>query len=219
MNPPNSGEQYDDGDLMSYYACLCNDIYPKQAGKLPKKIDQYMKAYFFLKEQPKFSHVIKRSSSDKKRTNSPASSIQRPPGRGSAKKLKAVDVVIESVKKSIKSSIATSSDTGATEILELKEGLKKANETMESLVNHQLMTMAPSPIKKKYFDDVFTNILEAEANKKLKLQLEWRWLEINLQKMNSMESELTSHDDNNDQISNNENTVQNLPRLSGNDCC
>ena len=99
--------------------------------------------------------------------NSPASSIQQPPGRESAKKLKAVDVIIDTVKKSIKSSIATSSDTGATEILELKEELKKANETMESFVNHQLMTMAPSPIKKKYFDDVFTNILEAEATKKL----------------------------------------------------
>ena len=67
MNPPNSGEQYDNVDLTSYHACLCNDIYPKQAGKLPKKIDQYMKAYFFLKEQPKFSHAIKRLSSDKKR--------------------------------------------------------------------------------------------------------------------------------------------------------
>ena len=29
MNPPNSGEQYDDGDLTSYYARLRNDIYPK----------------------------------------------------------------------------------------------------------------------------------------------------------------------------------------------
>ncbi len=160
MNPPNSGEQYEDGVLTSDYARLRNDIYPKQAGKLPQKIDQYMKAYFFLKEQPKFSHVIKRLSSDKKRTNSPASSIQQPPGRGSTKKLKAVDVVIDSVKKSIKSSIATSSDTGATEILELKEALKNANKTMESLVNHQLMTMAPSSNKKKYFDDVFANILE-----------------------------------------------------------
>ena len=128
-------------------------------------------------------------------------------------------MLFNSVKKSIKSSIATSSDTGATEILELKEELKKANETMESFVNHQLMTMAPSPIKKKYFDDVFTNILEAEATKKLKLQLERKRLEIDLQNMNSMESELTSHDDNNDQIFNNENMVQNLPRLSGKDCC
>ena len=219
MNPPNSGEQYDNGDLTSYYACLRNDIYPKQAGKLPKKIDQYMKAYFFLKDQPKFSQVIERSSSDKKRTNSPAGSIQQPPGRGSAKKLKAMDVVIDSVKKSIKSSFATSSNTGATEILELKEGLKKANETMESLVNHQLMTMAPSPIKKKYFDDVFANILEAEATKKLKLILERKRLEIDLQNMNSMESELTSHDNSNYERPLEENTVQNLPRLLDNDCC
>ena len=42
MNPPNSGEQYDDGDLTSYYARHRNDIYPKQAGKLPKKSDQYI---------------------------------------------------------------------------------------------------------------------------------------------------------------------------------
>ena len=49
MNPPKSAEQYDNGDLKSYYALLCNDIYVKQAGKLPKKIDQYTKAYFSLR--------------------------------------------------------------------------------------------------------------------------------------------------------------------------
>jgi hypothetical protein len=133
-----------------------------------------MKAYFFLKENPKFSQVIERSSGNKKRTNAPVSSIQRLPGRGSAKKQKAMDVVIDSVRKLITSSVATSSDAGSTDISELKDGLKKANEAMESLVNHQLMMMAPSPIKKKYFDDVFANIFAAEVTKKLKLQLDRR---------------------------------------------
>jgi hypothetical protein len=38
------------------------------------------------------------------------------------------------------------SDIGR-EIVDLKDGIKKANETMESLVNYQLMMMAPSPMK------------------------------------------------------------------------
>jgi hypothetical protein len=145
MNPPNSGEQYDNGNLPSYYARLRNDIYPKQAGKLPK---QYKKAYFFLKEQPKFSSVIKRSSSDKKRTNAPASSIQRLPRRRSEKNQQAMEVVIDSVWKSINSSVVASSDAGSLDILELKDGIKKVNETMKSLVNHKLMmTMLTTTIK------------------------------------------------------------------------
>lgn len=73
-----------------------------------------------------------------------------------------MDVIIDSVRKLINSSVATSRNAGLTDILELKHGLKKANEMMESLVNHQLMMMALSPITKKYFDDVFANIFVAE---------------------------------------------------------
>jgi len=42
----------------------------------------------------------------------------------------------------------------SSNIAELKEGIKKANERMDSLLKYQLMTMAPSPVKNKYFDDV-----------------------------------------------------------------
>jgi hypothetical protein len=63
----------------------------------------------------------------------------------------------------------------------LKEGLNKANETMDSLVKHQIMTMAPSPIKKQYFKDVFANICQAEATEKLKLDLERKKLEEEMQ--------------------------------------
>ena len=69
---------------------------------------------------------------------------------------------------------------------------------MESLVNHQLMMMAPSPIKKKYFDDVIANIFEAKATKKLRLQVGWRHLEVELRNINCMESDSVGKDDNND---------------------
>jgi hypothetical protein len=44
--PLTSGEQYDDGDPTSYYEHLCNTMYLQQAGKLLKKINQYMKAFY-----------------------------------------------------------------------------------------------------------------------------------------------------------------------------
>ena len=45
-----------------------------------------------------------------------------------------------------------------SDIAELIERIKKANETMDSLLNNHLVTMAPSPIKNQYFNDVFANI-------------------------------------------------------------
>jgi len=62
----------------------------------------------------------------------------------------------------------------SSNIAELKEGIKKANETMDSLLKYQLVTMAPFPIKNEYFKDVFANISQSYEVNKLKLDLEWK---------------------------------------------
>ena len=66
--------------------------------------------------------------------------------------------------------------------------MNKANETMDSLVKHQNMTMAPSPIKNQCFKDVFANICQAERTKKLKLDLEWKKLKEEMQTITEYKS-------------------------------
>ena len=136
----------------------------------------------YLTDQPKFAPVIDGSPSEK-RASKPAESKQRPIGRGSAKKQKAMDIIVDSVKISISQSQPFQTTTGdvSSDIAELKEGIKKANETMDSLLKYQPMTMAPSSIKNQYFNDVFANISQAEAEKKLKLDLERKKLEKELE--------------------------------------
>ena len=139
-NPPKSGEQYDDGDLTTYYAHLRNEVWPGWAGKLPRKIDQYMKAFHFLKDQPKFAQLQDPLSSDSEKKKAAAiKSIPRPIGRGSAKKMKAMETIVESLKDSMSTmthpptSLQTMKalDNLSSDIPELKEGLKKANDTMD----------------------------------------------------------------------------------------
>lgn len=64
----------------------------------------------------------------------------------------------------------------------MKDVIKKANETMESLVNYQLMMIAPSPVKEKYFNDVFSSIAAAALTKRLKLELKRKTLEKKLKR-------------------------------------
>ena len=74
---------------------------------------------------------------------------QCPIGRDSAKKQKAVDVIIDSLKKSIPLNTQLLMNTNhiSSDLAESKEGTNKANEKMDSLVKYQLMMMAPSSIK------------------------------------------------------------------------
>ena len=140
-----------------------------------------MKAFHCLKDQPKFAQLQDPLSSDSEKKKAAAiKSIPRPIGCGSAKKMKAMETIMESLKDSMSTtthlptSLQTTKalDNLSSDIPELKEGLKKANDTMDSLVRHQIMMMAPSPIKSQYFNDVFHNISQAESTKKLKLDLE-----------------------------------------------
>jgi hypothetical protein len=167
-----------------------------------------MKAFHFLKDQPKFAQLQDPLPSDSEKKKPAAKSIPRPIGRGSAKKMKAVETIVESLKDSMSTtthpptSLQTTKALGnlSSDIAELKEGLKKANDTMESLVRHQIMMMAPSPLKSQYFNDVFINISQAESTKKLKLDLERRKLKNETQSILVQEPSNEKKDDSTNQM-------------------
>ena len=48
----------------------------------------------------------------------------------------------------------------------LEDGLSSANEIMQIMSNHKVMTMAPSPLRKSYLKDVFESISLKATNKK-----------------------------------------------------
>jgi hypothetical protein len=63
----------------------------------------------------------------------------------------------------------------------LKQGLMKANKIMESMVNHQVMSLAPPAMRDSYFEEVFESIKAQATIKRLKLQLEnekLRWKDL-----------------------------------------
>ena len=61
--------------------------------------------------------------------------------------------------------------------------ISQGNETMQAIQKNQIMAMAPSPQKKKFFNDLITaNVLEAR-NKKQRLELEQQKLQIEQQEL------------------------------------
>lgn len=56
----------------------------------------------------------------------------------------------------------------------IEEGLAKANKIMQTMANHQVMSMAPAEIKDRYFSEVFDLINEQSRNKRCRLQMEMR---------------------------------------------
>ena len=76
----------------------------------------------------------------------------------------------------------------------LTELIAHGNETMESIQQHQIMAMAPSPLKKKYFEDLIlmaANALNAK-NKKQKLELEQQKLFLEEEELKVRQLELAN---------------------------
>ncbi len=77
---------------------------------------------------------------------------ERPRGRDSTKKMKATEFVIQKVTESVTSAYrSTSQESTNTSFKNIEEGLAKANEVMETMARHQVMTMAPPDLRDKYF--------------------------------------------------------------------
>jgi hypothetical protein len=206
--PPASGHVRDDPEMDLYWKSI-RVLYNDQATKgLPKNFGPYMKAYFFLSGHPKFASVLEpneKSGSKKKgylnkgvsQLTSPAAlnysqklpstavvQSERPRGRDSTKKIKATEFVIQKVTEGINSAYhTTSQETTNTSFKNIEEGLAKANEVMETMARHQVMTMAPPDLREKYFTEVFDLISAQTRNKRLRLQMENEELEMKMKKL------------------------------------
>ena len=66
-------------------------------------------------------------------------------GRDSAKKAKATDFVIDKVTEGVAKAVVPMS-VGMSSLKTIEDGLSKANTIMQTMVNHQVMAMAPSDI-------------------------------------------------------------------------
>jgi hypothetical protein len=94
-----------------------------------------------------------------------------------------MDIIVYSMTNGIYQSQPFQTITGDlySHIAELNKGIKKVKKTMDSPLKYQLMTMVPSFILNQYLNDVFANSSQAEAVKKLKLDLEWKNLKKELE--------------------------------------
>jgi hypothetical protein len=187
-NPPASGYNHDDPEMNLYWKLMRN-LYSEQATEgLPKNFSPYMRAHFFLCGHPKFALVIE---SNKK------SVIRR---KGCKPKVVSDNVTMSAQETPWKQSSSTmivprkqgdrfhcwqgcwghclgdctrnykSWNFDFDETVE--DGLAKANEIMQTMSNHQAMSIARPEIKDRYFSEVFDLINEQSRNKKLCLQLE-----------------------------------------------
>lgn len=199
--PPDSGEVENDPEMNLYYERL-KDIFKKRAVAIkknrgstntdPKSMDLYFDAYKFCKSHPKFAQVLEPQSGKKTKAGHKQrpseANAKRPAGRDTAKKNRGQDMVLEKVSNEIRSSLgaaAAGTGTVTSEFLEeLKEQFVVANENMESVAHAQLMAMAPSPVKRNYYETRTRAIALMESNKLRKLQLEQKELDLKEAELN-----------------------------------
>jgi hypothetical protein len=183
-NPLTSGQQRDE----SYYARM-REIYAKQSKDttLPNSFARYMEAYKFLKSSPKFEETFLGSDEDavggkapysnKKKKQVPPSKVKKgdkPAGRDASKKALQSDILVSKVSNKVHLQLQQFNQPDAAGVVSLdvfKDGLDRANETMSTNADMQVMAMAPDAIKQQYFTDLFASRMSAMANKKAEQEL------------------------------------------------
>jgi hypothetical protein len=194
-NPPASGELENDVKQNLYFNKMCK-IYKDRALKwpsLPKTFDNLMTSFLFLREHPKFATHFPlngekppsaKKSKSKKAAQAPGR-MNRPVGRDAVKQSNSIDFVVHKVGERVAKSLETfpaNASTNQPDWSVITQSIVNGTNTMEALMKHQLMSSAPSPIKKKYFDDIMsTNALEA-TNKRQKAELEQQRMMIEKEK-------------------------------------
>ncbi len=183
-NPPMLAQIRDDSDMDLYWKSM-GLLYTNQArDNLPKKFQPYMKAYFFLSNHPKFGSVLeandksgaKRKGCKSKKVSDlstrepldssrkfPSAAIadhERPIGRDSSKKAKTTNFVVEKVTEGVAKAFVPSIDTHSS-LKNIQEGMTQANEIMQSMANHQVMTMAPP----RYVTSTFLRFLTSSMHR------------------------------------------------------
>jgi hypothetical protein len=194
-NPPASGELEDDVKMNLYFNRMCK-IYKERAPNwtsLPRNFDNLMTSFMFLRSHPKFATEFptngEKPPSAKKKLSKKASQapgrMQRPVGRDAAKTTNSIDFVVHKVGERISKSldaVAPVASTNNPDWSVITQSIVNGTNTMEALMKHQLMASAPSPVKKKYFDDIISaNAMEA-TNKRQKAELDQQRMMIEKEK-------------------------------------
>lgn len=192
--PPASGERKDDAKMDLYYSRM-RELYVLRAKKvsgLPRKFDEMMAAFFFLSTHPKFKVHFPDNEDPRSARKASQASIMAPPresrpaGRDKSKSKKVIDLTVKQVSDQVTAHLLSSDDSSTKNdeyMTTMITSLKQANDTMQMMAKHQVMSLAPSPQRKKYFEEVYkTNIQEANL-KKQKLELEEQRLEIEKEKL------------------------------------
>ena len=165
------------------------EIYAKQSKDttLPNSFARYMEAYKFFKSSPKFEETFLGSDEDfvggeapysnKKKKQVPPSKVKKedkPAGRDASKKALQSDSLVSKVSNEVHSQLQQFNQPDAAGMVSLdvfRDGLDRANETMSTIADMQVMAMAPDAIKQQYFTDLFASRMSAMANKKAEQEL------------------------------------------------
>ncbi|KAL7516092.1 hypothetical protein ACHAWX_001149 [Stephanocyclus meneghinianus] len=213
-NPPTSEQLADEEKLDSYYAQV-RRMYVEQSSSLsrnfPKNFARYMKSYHYLSMHPDFEVEFPRNGSkppsknaallrkshevnscESIRLTSPPSRDSRPAETQPSTKTKPIDHVEHTESHSVSSvSFQTNTANKMSEMCKsIQDCLNTANEQMKSIIHHQVMSQAPAPVRKKYYEDLYATIAMEAANKRRRLELEAAELEVQRQEMERRKGEL-----------------------------
>ena len=189
-NPPDSGELKDDAKMDLYYKKV-REMYKNRAvnwKNLPKTFNALMPSYYFLRDHPKFEVHFPTTGEDSElgppsvrkavatKRKAPPPRQQRPSGRQAKKAGDSIDFVVHKVSEKVSQQSVQPSAQPNWDMM--MQHLVNAGRTMEAMARHQVMSSAPSPQKKKYFEDVMVaNALDAQ-NQRQKAELEQQQLLI-----------------------------------------
>ena len=223
-NPPNSGEVKDDALMDLYYSRMREEYAARShtyVKDCPKSFLKLMPTYKFLSEHPKFevefppdgskppakhSNSIRKSNmpedladaldvSDESKTFLKLPSRkERPPGREKSKRVDAINLIVDKVAERaqpLRDNTATLQDMW----LKIEGAIEMTSRHMKTNVENQIMSHAPSPVRKAYFDNLYKSIaadaetraVEAE-NRKKQMKLEKRELDLREQSLKLRES-------------------------------
>ena len=197
-NEPTSGEKKED-KLMNMYYIRMMDIYNERATAsypvaLPRRFDKMLDAYKFLRQHAKFAQLFPaddaqppgsiRKVMSKRAQNQRPIRTARPAGRDRAKADRDVDFVISKVSKSVTQSMnappSSASDTASNQPDWglLTNQFMACNQTLQSMATHTMMASAPSPMKKKYYEDFFQSQQLETHNQRMRAEVESNKLKL-----------------------------------------
>ncbi|KAL3793210.1 hypothetical protein HJC23_000752 [Cyclotella cryptica] len=200
VNPP-SAEQLRNKEKRDLYYANIRKQYSEGsssfARNFPKNFSRYMKSYHYLSKHPMFQVEFPREGSkpppknpvtssrecndiDSDQSNHstcPASKDSPSPERPTSPQNKPIDHIDDNHSHSVSS--VSFQTNNANKVMSdmhhtIQQCLATANEQLKSLMHHQIMTHAPSTVRKKYFEDLYCTMAMEMTNKRRRLELRRR---------------------------------------------